>query len=87
MLEGIEVSKTVTPDMDAAVFGGTVNFDIRKAKETSTGAPSVSLLAQGGYNNLINLYNNYKFVGSIENRYFRQPLWSICAGNCPKAGP
>ena len=70
MLEGIEVSKTVTPDMDAAVFGGTVNFDIREAKETSTGAPLVSLLAQGGYTNLINSYNNYKFVVSIENRFF-----------------
>jgi len=39
--------------MDAAVFGGTVNFDIREAKETSTGAPLVSLLAQGGYTILL----------------------------------
>ena len=30
-LEGIEVYKTNTPDMDAAVLGGTVNLGIRKA--------------------------------------------------------
>ena len=31
-LEGIEVFKTSSPDMDAAVLGGTVNFGIRKPK-------------------------------------------------------
>ena len=46
-LESIEVYKTVTPDMDAAVLGGTVNFNIREAKGTPTGLPTVSLLAQG----------------------------------------
>ena len=29
MLSGIEVFKTVTPDMDATVLGGTVNFQMR----------------------------------------------------------
>lgn len=69
MLKGIEVYKTVTPDMDAAVLGGTVNFEIREAKPSSSGAPLISLLAQGGYNNLVNTYNDYKFVGSIEKRF------------------
>ncbi len=68
-LEGIEIYKTVTPDMDAAVLGGTVNFDIREAKGTPTGAPSISLLAQGAYNNLMSTYNDYKFVASIEKRF------------------
>ena len=70
MLRGIEVTKTAAPDRDAAVLGGTVNFDIREAKASSTGAPTVFLLAQGGYNNLSNLYNDYKFVGSVEQRFF-----------------
>ncbi len=70
MLEGIQVFKTVTPDMDAAVLGGTVNFDIREARGTSTGAPLVSVVAQGGYNNLTSKYNNYKLVGSIGQRFF-----------------
>jgi TonB-dependent receptor len=70
MLRGIEVTKTATPDRDAAVLGGTVNFDIREAKASSTGAPTYSVLAQGGYNNLSNLYNDYKIVGSVEQRFF-----------------
>jgi len=69
-LEGIEVYKTVTPDMDAAVLGGTVNFNIREAKGTPTGAPSISVVAQGGYNDLVNTYNDYKFVASVEKRFF-----------------
>jgi TonB-dependent receptor len=69
-LEGIEVYKTVTPDMDAAVLGGTVNFGLREAKSTPSGLPSVSLLAQGAYNNLMSTYNDYKFVASVEQRFF-----------------
>ncbi len=69
-LEGIEIYKTVTPDMDAAVIGGTVNFDIKEAKGTPTGAPSISFLAQGAYNNLMSTYNDYKFVASLEQRFF-----------------
>jgi TonB-dependent receptor len=68
-LEGIEVFKTVTPDMDAAVLGGTVNFGLREARGTPSGAPSVSLLAQGAYNNLMSTYNDYKFVASGEQRF------------------
>ncbi len=38
MLGGIEVIKAITPDMDATVLGGVVNFDMRKAaKEPTTG--------------------------------------------------
>jgi TonB-dependent receptor len=69
-LEGIEVFKTVTPDMDAAAIGGTVNFDIRRAKSNPDGAPSISLLAQDGYNDLMSSSKDYKFVASIEKRFF-----------------
>ncbi|HEY9166581.1 MAG TPA: carboxypeptidase-like regulatory domain-containing protein [Candidatus Kryptonia bacterium] len=79
-LEGIEVYKTVTPDMDAAVLGGTVNFDIREAKGTHSGAPSVTLLAQGAYNNLMGTYNDYKFVASIEKRFFDDRLGIFVQG-------
>ncbi len=68
-LEGVEVYKTVTPDMDAAVLGGIVNFDIREAKGTLTGAPSISLVAQGAYNGLMSTFNDYKFVASVEKRF------------------
>ncbi len=80
MVEGIEVSKTVTPDMDAAVLGGTVNFDIKEAKASSTDVPLVSLLVQGGYNNIISSYNNYKYVASVEDRYFDDRLGIFAQG-------
>ncbi|MDR3627565.1 MAG: TonB-dependent receptor [Ignavibacteriaceae bacterium] len=73
MLDGIEVSKTVTPDMDADVLGGTVNFEMKEAKVKVSGVPVFSLLVQGGYNNLSDVYNkwnNYKYVGSVEDRFF-----------------
>jgi TonB-dependent receptor len=79
-LEGIEVYKTVTPDMDAAVLGGTVNFSIREAEATTTGVPLVSLLAQGAYNNLMSTYDDYKFVASIENRFFDDRLGVFVQG-------
>jgi TonB-dependent receptor len=79
-LEGIEVYKTVTPDMDAAVLGGTVNFGLREAKSSPTGGPSVSLLAQGGYNDLVSSYNNYKFVASVEQRFLNDRLGIFVQG-------
>ncbi|MCU7499493.1 MAG: TonB-dependent receptor [Ignavibacteria bacterium] len=73
MLEGIQVAKSNTADMDADVLGGTVNFELREARQSDTRLPVVvSFLAQAGYNNLSNAYNkynNYKYVGSIENRF------------------
>lgn len=77
MLAGIQVSKTVTPDMDANVIGGVVNFDMREAKVKEPGVPQYSLLVQGGYNNLpdaYNKFNNYKYVGSVEDRLFNDKL-------------
>lgn len=76
-LEGITVAKTVTPDMDANVFGGVVNFELREAQVDIPGVPQFSLLAQGGYNNLSNVYNkfnNYKYVVSGEDRFFDNSL-------------
>ena len=73
MLGGIEVTKAITPDMDAAVLGGSVNFQMRKAKETKAGT-AINLLAQGGYNDLTNIYGNYNLVGSTESRFFDSRL-------------
>jgi len=68
VLEGIEVMKAITPDQDADVIGGSVNFKLREARETGT-AQGIDILSQGGYNNLGNTYNDYKFVGSVESRF------------------
>ncbi len=72
MLEGIQVWKTVTPDMNADVIGGVVNFELREAQVKQPGVPQFSLIGQGGYNNLpdaYNRFNNYKYVGSVEDRF------------------
>jgi TonB-dependent receptor len=77
MLDGISVSKTVTPDMDADVLGGTVNFSLREARKRGSGIPSFEALVQGGYNNLSNASNrlrNYKLVVSAEDRYLGDAL-------------
>jgi TonB-dependent receptor len=69
MLGGIEVIKSNTPDMDAAVLGGTVNFTMRKATQTEEGY-RFNVLAQDGYNDLDNTFSDYKFIGSGETRFF-----------------
>ncbi len=76
MLEGIEVSKSVTADQDADVLGGTVNFRMRQAGESVPGV-GVNFLAQLGYKGLSNAYNkfnNYKYVGGLEGRLFDNQL-------------
>ncbi|HEY9165719.1 MAG TPA: TonB-dependent receptor [Candidatus Kryptonia bacterium] len=70
-LGGIEVTKAITPDMDAAVLGGVVNFDLREAQ---TGVSAFHLLAQGGYNNLKDDYGDYRLGTSGEKRFFDERL-------------
>lgn len=75
MLAGMEVKKTVTPDMDANVIGGTVNLELREAQVSKSKLPIYGLLLQGGYNALSNAYNktnNYKYVASAEDRFFNE---------------
>ncbi len=69
-LRGIQLYKTATPDMDAAFLGGVVNFQLREARQNPTGGPEIDLNAQGSYDNLQNDYNNYKFAGTIGDRFF-----------------
>ena len=83
MLNGIQVSKTVTPDMDANVIGGVVNFDLREAQTNGTGKFKYSFLGQGAYNGLSNAqekFGNYKFAGTVENRFFNDNLGVLVQG-------
>jgi len=77
MLESMEVIKTVTPDMNADVIGGVVNLELREARIKKPGVPVLSFVVQGGYNglsNAYNKYNNYKYVGSLEDRFLDNKL-------------
>ena len=76
MLEGIEISKSITADQDADVLGGTVNFKMREARGGEKGI-GIRVLAQGGYTGLANApnkYSNYKIVPSVEGRFFDNRL-------------
>ncbi|MHB8579233.1 MAG: TonB-dependent receptor [Ignavibacteriaceae bacterium] len=80
MLSNIEVYKTVTPDMDAAVLGGEVNFGIREAKQTTTNAPEIEFSSQGGYNGLQNKAGDFKFSSTIGNRFLDGRLGILAQG-------
>jgi TonB-dependent receptor len=80
-LEGIEVSKSVTADQDPDVLGGTVNFKMKEASTEKEGL-GLSLIGQGAYDGLSdasNKYNNYKYVASVEGRFFEDHSLGILA--------
>ncbi len=84
MLGGIEVIKAITPDMDATVLGGVINFSMRKAIKSKNSEPRFELLTQGGNNNLKNKYDDYKFVGSFEQRFIDNNLGIFLQGSVEK---
>jgi TonB-dependent receptor len=91
MLGGIEVIKAITPDMDASVLGGIVNFDMRKAARELepevagyTWFPKFELGSQAGYNNLRDSYQDYKFVGSVEKRFLDETIGIFAQGSAER---
>ena len=60
MLDGIEVTKAGTPDLDADVLGGTVNFILKKAKP----GLHANVITQGMYNGLEETYNDNKYIST-----------------------
>ena len=64
-IESIEVTKVMTPDMDADGIGGSVNI---KTKEASGGKPDMRATLSGGYNNL-RQKPIYNLQGSFGQRY------------------
>ena len=73
LLDGIEVTKAGTPDLDGDALGGTVNFSLKKAE---TGLKA-NILTQGIYNSLEKNYNNYKYLLTISNRFYKNKLGII----------
>ena len=66
MVKGVEVSKTLRPDMDADALGGTVNLTLKTAPE----GLHYDIRGNGGYTKLDNSYKNYKFAGNVSDRFF-----------------
>lgn len=69
-LQGIEVYKSITPDMDANSVSGTVNMLLQTAPK----GLHYSIMAQGGYNNQNADWKNYKLSGDISNRFLEDKL-------------
>ncbi|MFA7290502.1 MAG: TonB-dependent receptor, partial [Melioribacteraceae bacterium] len=78
ILSGIEVIKSLTPDIDADALGGAIDFQLSKA--TPTGFKS-QLRLQGGYNNLRDDYGNYEATWTFSNRFLNNKLGLLVAGH------
>ncbi len=82
-IEFVEITKVLTPDMDADGIGGNVNIITKKALDEK---PSVSAAISGGYNNLRETENHQiqfsfserygKFGFHINSSYFQNNLGS-----------
>jgi len=76
MLDGIELSKSLTADKDADAIGGIVNLRTRVAGEGF----HFNVYGTGTYNNLHNTYGNYKLSGSVGNRFFDNKFGVLASG-------
>lgn len=79
-LAGIEVTKALTADRDADAIAGSVDLRLREAPAGF----EVDALAQGGYTQLQDTYGNYKFAGSLSNRFFGERLGVIATVNADR---
>ena len=69
ILSGIDVYKSVTPDMDADAIGGVVNLRLQEAPK----GLHYSILTQGSYN-MQEMNGNLKLWADISNRFFDNKL-------------
>jgi TonB-dependent receptor len=77
MLDGIEVTKALTPDKDADAIGGTVDLRLRTAPDKLF----ADLQLSGGYTALQGTTGNYKIVGSTGKRFLDKKLGLIVGFN------
>lgn len=77
MLDGIEVTKALTPDKDADALGGTVDLRLRTAPDNLF----ADLQVLGGYTALQKTTSNYRIIGSVGNRFFGDRLGLILGFN------
>ncbi len=77
LLDGIEVYKALTPDMDADAVGGSVNLVTRTANSGFQGRVQL----ESGYHTLINDLGTYRGNITLGNRFFDDKLGIIAGGN------
>jgi hypothetical protein len=79
-LQGVEVYKSLTADMDANSVAGTVNLKLREAPNNF----HVNVMSQGGYNQLNSYLGNYKLLGEVSNRFFNNKLGVLVTANAER---
>lgn len=79
-LQGVEVFKSLTADMDANSVAGTVNLKLRKADRGF----HMNVMAQRGYNDLNKYFGNYKYLGEFSNRFLDNRLGVLFTANAEK---
>lgn len=79
-LEGIEVFKATTPDMDAEAVGGVVNLKIKKAPTEQT----IRFKLNPGYNQLKSEFGDYKASGEFSDRFLDNSLGLVSTVNYEK---
>jgi TonB-dependent receptor len=79
-LQGVEVYKSLTADMEANSVAGTVNLKLREAPQHF----HVNLMAQGGYNQLNDYWGNYKLLGEVSNRFLNDKLGVLVSVNAER---
>ena len=77
LLEAIEVTKALTPDMDADAIGGAVNLITRGAPSR----PMVFGTIAGGYNSLMRDWGQGTFNGTAGRRFAGSKLGFILTGS------
>jgi TonB-dependent receptor len=70
VLQGVEVYKSLTPDMDGNATAGSINLKLNEAPEGF----HANIMAQGGYNHLNDYYNNFKLQANLSDRFFDNKL-------------
>ncbi len=69
-LQGAEVYKSLTPDLESNAVGGTINLTTPEVRD----GLHYNFLVQGGYNDLNSYFGNYLVQGEISNRFFNKKL-------------
>jgi TonB-dependent receptor len=77
LLQSIEVSKALTPDMDGDSIGGSVNLVMKQAPEKLRVLGSVG----GGYNELLSSYRNSNYTFSAGRRFDGGKMGVIASGS------
>jgi len=82
LMESIEVTKALTPDMDGDALGGTVDFNLKQAPDE----PMLKLAVGGGYNQQESVWEEWgkgvqTLSGVAGKRFFNDKLGILLAGS------